>query len=229
MINSIWKKIVPKDIIASLKTYQILNFKYGHLQTVKSWTCVDRKGNPIPWYTYPSIEYIKQLNFLEKEVFEYGSGYSSMFWAERCKSLVSVEDNEEWYNKIKTKLPINVDYCFTKNKETYTRAILNYKKKFDVIIIDGNYRYECAVIARDKLSETGMIILDNSDWQEKTSHFLRESNLIEVDMTGFGPINSYTWTTSFFFSRSFNFSPACGHQPVHGIGSLRHRESYNDS
>ncbi|MDF5731734.1 MAG: hypothetical protein PUP92_27940 [Rhizonema sp. PD38] len=224
MIKPILTKLVPKTISASFKTYQILNFKYGHLQTARDWACIDKDGSPIPWYTYPSIDYIKQLNFLEKEVFEYGSGYSSIFWAERCKSLVSVEDNEDWYNRIKIKLPVNVDYYFINDTKSYINLILNNDKKFDVIIIDGSHRYECAVVARDQLSETGMIILDNSDWGEKTANFLRESDLIQVDMTGFGPINSYTWTTSFFFSRGFNFSPAYDRQPVHGIGSLKHRE-----
>ncbi len=224
-MKKILTNLVPKGLSASFKTYQILNFKYGHFQTAQDWVCIDKDGNSIPWYTYPAIEYIKQLDFSEKEVFEYGSGYSSIFWAGRCKSLVSVEDNEEWYNKIKIKLPINVDYYFLNDKKSYINVISNNDKKFDVIIIDGSHRDECAVVARDKLSETGMIVLDNSDWKEKTANFLRESDLIQVDMTGFGPINSYTWTTSFFFSRGFNFSPAYDRQPVHGIGSLKHRES----
>ncbi|MCL0042054.1 hypothetical protein M1N12_03225, partial [Peptococcaceae bacterium] len=35
-------------------------------------------------------------------------------------------------------------------------------------------------------------------------------------MTGFGPINGYTWTTSFFFHREFNFKPLHSRQPLHG-------------
>ncbi|MEH1823016.1 MAG: hypothetical protein V7L31_28725 [Nostoc sp.] len=225
MIQLILKKLVSASIKSSLKAYQTLSFEYGHFKTAQDWVCLDKYGKPIPWYTYPAIEYIKQLDFSDKVIFEYGSGYSSIFWAERCKTMVSIEDNEEWYNKIKNRLPKNVDYLLINEKKSYINSILDYNHKFDVIIIDGSDRYECAVIAREKLSETGIIVLDNSDWQEKASNFLRESNLIQVDMAGFGPINSYTWTTSFFFSRYFNFSPASDRQPVHGIGSLKHRNA----
>jgi hypothetical protein len=96
--------------------------------------------------------------------------------------------------------------------------------KFDVIIIDGSHRYECALHARSKLAGDGLIILDNSDWKQKTAQLLRESDLIEVDMAGFGPINRYTWTTSIFFRRAVNLVPANDRQPVHGIGSVNRRD-----
>jgi len=48
---------------------------------------------------------------------------------------------------------------------------------------------------------------------------LRQSNLIEVDMAGFGPINDYTSTTSFYFHRQFAAPPRADRQPVPGIGS----------
>lgn len=108
-------------------------------------------------------------------------------------------------------------------KNDYVNSIKLHSQKYDVIIIDGSHRYECALNSVEKLRIGGSVILDNSDWYEKTASFLRDANLIEVDMTGFGPINGYTWTTSFFFHREFNFKPLYNRQPVHGIGSLKHR------
>ena len=126
--------------------------------------------------------------------------------------------------KIKDLLPSHVEYHLIEEKQKYIEAIRGYSTKFDVIIIDGSHRYECAREAIDQLRDNGFIILDNSDWKEKTSKFLRESDLIEVDMAGFGPINGYTWTTSFYFKRNVKLTPAFDCQPVHGIGSLTHRE-----
>lgn len=120
-------------------------------------------------------------------------------------------------------MPKNVDYLFISEKNDYVNSIKLSSQKFDVIIIDGSYRYECALTAVEKLREGGIIILDNSDWYEKTAFFLRDANLIEVDMTGFGPINNYTWTTSFFIHREFDFEPIHNRQPKHGIGSLRNK------
>ena len=36
--------------------------------------CLDKDGNPIPWYTYPAIEYLSQFDYSDKEIFEYGCG-----------------------------------------------------------------------------------------------------------------------------------------------------------
>ena len=135
-----------------------------------------------------------------------------------------MEDNREWYNKIKVKLPDYVEYHLVEESQEYINSINNYHNKFDIIIIDGSHRYKCAVEALGKLREEGFIILDNSDWEEKTSELLRESDLIEVDMSGFGPVNEYTWTTSFYFRRTVKLTPAYDRQPMHGIGGLKHRE-----
>ena len=94
----------------------------------------------------------------------------------------------------------------------------------DVIIIDGEHRLECAKAARSRLRHDGLMILDNSDWFERTAEFLRGTDLIEVDMSGFGPINGYTWTTSFFLTRNVNLKSLGPRQPMPGIGSLPHRE-----
>ena len=48
--------------------------------------------------------------------------------------------------------------------------------------------------------------------------------IIEVDMSGFGPINRYTWTTSFYFRRKVDLMPAFDRQPVPGIGSMKRIE-----
>ena len=180
--------------------------------------CVDAQGNPIPWYTYPAIEYIKQLDLSDKHVFEYGSGYSTLFWSSRCKSLTSVEHDEHWYQQIRHRLPENVSYNLKQNIQDYVKFINTIGEKFDVIIIDGAHRLDCAAAALSNLKPTGFIILDNSDWMTKASQLLRDANLIEVDMSGFGPINNYTWTTSFYFSRQVELKPADPTQPRAGIG-----------
>lgn len=96
--------------------------------------------------------------------------------------------------------------------------------KFDVIVIDGIERFACAQEAVKNLKQDGFIILDNSDWHEKTSEFLRAHDLIEIDMSGFGPINNYTWTTSLFLKRGVDLVPLSTRQPLHAIGALKKSE-----
>ena len=214
------KSLLPQKFRKTLRNYKILSSYLGQYKSMRLRECVDRNGTPIPWYTYPAIEYIRQLDFSDKIIFEYGSGNSTRFWAGRCKKIVSIEHNKEWYNKIKNGLPGHVEYHLLEEAQEYIKSINNYSNKFDVIVIDGMHRYKCAIEALGKLRDNGFIILDNSDWYEKTSKLLRDSDLIEVDMSGFAPINGHTHTTSFYFRRNVKLRPASDRQPMHGIGSL---------
>ena len=53
---------------------------------------------------------------------------------------------------------------------------------------------------------------------DETMKKLRDSGLIEVDFSGFGPSNGYVWTTSIFLKRNFDFK-IC--QQLYPIGGLR--------
>lgn len=215
MISKIIKKtigkLIPGYLKAQLRNFYILAFDYGQLKTIKNWECIDRWGNPIPWYTYPAIEFLNSLNFSNKSVFEYGGGNSTLWWAKKVLNIVSVEHDPEWFAKIESKLQVNyrnVKLILERDKDSYINTILKSDLKFDVVVIDGRWRGDCAKVIGEKLNfkEGFMIILDNSDWYPKTTKYIREKyDTIQVDFHGFGSINSYTWTTSIFLSRNFTF------------------------
>jgi len=76
----------------------------------------------------------------------------------------------------------------------------------DLVIIDGMFRRLCAEFVTEKISsessKTIMVIFDNSDWYPKTIRSFGQKNKswFQVDFSGFGPINEYTWTTSVFLN-----------------------------
>lgn len=204
---------------------EILAKDFGFWNTAKEWKCINAAGDPIPWYTYPAIEYIRQLDLSDKTVLEFGSGYSTLFWASRCKKVYAIEDDAKWHSIIAPEAPANVEYLLLEDRDAYVNAARSIgEEQFDVIIVDGSHRYQCAENSRPLLNPSGFMILDNSDWREETSRFLRDSDLIEVDMSGFGPINPYTWTTSFYLSREVRLKSAGARQPLHGIGALLKNE-----
>ncbi|MGB7316259.1 MAG: hypothetical protein WA939_25265 [Nodosilinea sp.] len=191
-----------------------LKEKYGYKHAKVSQKPVDANHEPLPWFTYPAIEYLAQLDLSSKTIFEWGSGNSSLFLAKRCKQITSVESNKEWYEYCSQELLSNQKILFREESE-FAEAIDESLSKFDLIIIDSLRRGECAKKAIEHLNSGGLIILDNSDWHPNTSAFLRDScNLLEVDMHGFGPVNAYSWTTSLFFHRDFNFPPRESKQPT---------------
>lgn len=219
--------LLPSGIKATLRNYRTLSLELGQFKSMQMWKPIDKDNHPIPWFTYPSIEYINQLDLSSYDIFEYGSGYSSLYWAERCKSLTSIEDSGIWHSKMAPQMPRKVDYRLCEDKESYIRSIKESALFYDLIVIDGSHRFDCAKEALPKLKNTGFMIVDNTESLDKTSAWLRAQGLIEVDMAGFGPLNDYTWITSFFFSRNVLLKPRLERQPTTSIGGAYRVEDIN--
>lgn len=196
-------------------------------KSIDEKVCVDKNGNPIPWYTYPAIEYISQFDYSQKNIFEYGCGYSSMFWADRAKKVVSIEDKTDWFERWKKEFQKdNLDIRWRDEGEGYFNAIFEDNQKYDVIIVDGKRRADCARCATKQLNDGGIVILDDSDRINTSKEYvdavaaLKAADLLQVDFYGFCPMNNYTKTTSIFFSRNFNFESLYTIQPINGLGNL---------
>jgi hypothetical protein len=202
-----------------LTIIDIFENAYGHQKSVALGKPVDAELNPIPWYTYPAIEYLKQFDFSGKNIFEYGSGNSSIFWASLASTVTSVEVDSAWFEIISKSKISNLSIHLKEQKSEYVDFIGNANKLYDLIVIDGAYRYDCARTAIKHLCDDGLIILDNSERYPELCLNLRSYDLIQVDFFGFGPINYYTWTTSLFFQKNCKLKPL-NKLPCFGIGSL---------
>ena len=226
MIKKIASLLVPRSIKTQVKNFIILSKTYGQYKSIKNLSPIDEKGAPLPWYTYPAIEFLNQFDFSDSNVFEFGSGNSSLYWAKRCSTLISIEHNPYWYNKIKHNLKSNQRLFLRKEKDEYVKSINEFETKFDIIIIDGAFRQDCATeIKKNLLLESGMVILDNSDWYTETARFLKDSmDMIQVDFHGFGPVNPYTWTTSLLLTRGVMLKSEI--QPAYSLSPLRHKHEH---
>lgn len=182
------------------------NRYYGQSTTRERWQSVDVEGNPIPWMTYSALFQLEQFDFSVADIFEWGGGFSSLYWARRCKSLNTVEHDPEWVAFVRDRNLANLT-CHNIPLERYAEYIDNFTQKFDVIIVDGyildGMRMKCAEHALNRLHEGGVIIVDNSDWLANTCAFLRSRGFIQSDYCGFGPINNYPWCTSLFHKGEF--------------------------
>lgn len=203
---------------------RILSQSFGHARSVRQAEPVDAEGREIPWFTYPAIEYLSQWDLSGKTVFEFGAGNSTIFWCRQGARVVSVESNRAWYERVRPRLAANAELHLVEETARYAARLMEGPGLFDVIVVDGIERRACCAAALQKLRPGGVIILDNSDWHHHCAALLRAAGLLEVDFSGFGPINGYTWTTSLFFRRDFDFPRKQDHQPVHGIGSVPERE-----
>lgn len=175
-------------------------------------------GEPVPWFTLPATAYLDQLDFSDRRVFEFGSGFSTLYWQHRAASVTSVEDDEEWYAEMKDRLdPDRVTYLHVIDPERYVGAIET--GTYDVVVIDGSWREQCVAPALAHLSPRGVLIFDNADWYPEQAAQIRGAGLLEVDFTGVAPGNAYTSTTSMFFRPGAAIEPLSV-QPVVGAGGM---------
>jgi hypothetical protein len=175
----------------------------GWFRSYKTKEAVDKNCKPIPWCTYSFIKFIEPRLSKEFNVFEYGSGNSTIWYAERVKYIVSVEHEEKWANKLKQSLPDNANLILQKrdNYKNYIKMVGTLGIVFDIIIIDGIFRVECVSESLNHLNDGGVIIFDNSEREEYSSSIeaLNSQSFKRIDFIGLGPVTSIQTTTSIFY------------------------------
>ena len=202
-------RLIPRRLITSIRFITIFNKGFGHSSRDNGF-CVDGTGSPIPWIAYPCLEFLSRLDFSNANVFEFGSGSSTLWWAKRSKSVHCIEREQDWFNLVRAKIPTNASIELCRNESKYAQTILNKEGAFDVIIVDGAVRYPCVETAIQKISDEGIIVLDNSEWYPNACALLREHGFMQVDFSGFSPINAFTSCTSLF---------------VKNVEAFRHRQT----
>jgi hypothetical protein len=141
--DNIWNKLQKREKAHNKKDNQISNNiisekidLYGRINSNKSKKPIDADGNPIPWYTYPAIEFFNQINVIDLKIFEYGCGYSTIYWNVRGAKVWSVDHDQLWFNEIKNQL---FDQCkglyLASDKYQYANSIKKCNEKFDIIVI----------------------------------------------------------------------------------------------
>ena len=136
----------------------------GWMRSMQEHKPVDKNGTVLPWMNYAIIHFLKKSLNKNINLFEYGSGYSTLFYANLVKTVTSVEYDKIWMERIKKTLPENAKITYQqKDKDgRYCRTVNITNQKYDVVIIDGRDRINCIKQSIESLSEFGVIILDDS-------------------------------------------------------------------
>ena len=64
----------------------------------------DFLSEPKPWMCFPAIEQLERLLTRQSRVFEYGSGGSTIYFAQRAAEVVSIEHEPSWYQRVGAEL-----------------------------------------------------------------------------------------------------------------------------
>jgi hypothetical protein len=175
--------------------------------SVRNRLPVDSSNNELPWLTYSAIHFLDDRIENHFSIFEYGSGHSTIWLSRRAASIVSVEHDREWYDRMKEKFSdySNITYKYKSLvTDAYVNEILQYNSAFDVIMIDGRERVKCSLNSLGALKSDGIIIWDNS---ERPSYqdgfeFLMKNGFKRLDFRGLGPIMTFEWCTSVFYRKN---------------------------
>lgn len=116
-----------------------------------------------PWISYDAQTAIAAFLTPEKSMLEFGSGMSTVWYGKHAGSVVSIEDHREWFKVVEqlvAPLP-TIDLRWAETRADY--IALAPDRPYDLIMIDGNWRDECADFAIAHLAPGGIVYLDNCD------------------------------------------------------------------
>jgi hypothetical protein len=138
----------------------------------------------VPWWTFKATSTVEEhlRRFPQAQVFEWGSGASTVWLAKRASSVVTVEHDARWAKMVaeiaprnvqimlvetpplkgfKTEIPSSKSGASGQDFALYVAAIDATSDQFDLIIIDGRAREACLGLALKHLTPEGIIVFDN--------------------------------------------------------------------
>ena len=199
---------------------------------LRDWVSTTFLGRPLleagmPWMTFAAMRWLRAYLRPTMSVFEWGSGGSTLFFAERVARVVSVEYDAAWSSAVRARLQaegrtnvtlrdlppepgpadriyLSSDPQFAgRNFRRYATSVLDHPDgAFDLVLVDGRARLGCVVSALPKLRRDGVLVLDNSEREDaaEACALLAGSGWSVRHFSGPGPCSRWPvfWRTSAF-------------------------------
>ena len=204
-INTIVKLLAEPKVMAALLSQRDFGYllDVGWFESFRSQKPVDKNGSPIPWFSYPFIDFLENRLSSEVKLLEFGSGNSTFYFGNRISKVYSIEHNQNWFEIVSELKPTNAELILTKSDslENYLKPLDGISYKFDIIIIDGLHRNACIKKSVHNLSTGGVIILDDSERKEYKEgvDFLASNKFRRLDFWGIAPTVLFKKCTSLFY------------------------------
>jgi hypothetical protein len=114
-------------------------------------------SDKMPWLSFGAIEYLKKIIEPDMQVFEYGSGGSTLFWASRVKQVVSIEHDKAWFDKlqdyfIRNKIK-NVKYELVAPEVDHRNVPAHFNNPNDYVSADENFAGKSFELYAKKIDE----------------------------------------------------------------------------
>jgi predicted O-methyltransferase YrrM len=132
----------------------------------------------IPWWSFGAVKFLGGRLRADQEVFEFGSGGSTIFIGSKVRSLTCVEDERQWVDHVVeaaakrglkgvSVLYRPFDFWKTESFGQSDYLLALDGRSYDVIVVDGKewsdqVRDQCFWRAEDHIKKGGLIILDDA-------------------------------------------------------------------
>jgi hypothetical protein len=178
----------------------------GWMEGLKRGYPCRRDGSELPWLNFSVISFLEKRLSKELTLFEFGSGYSTLFYARAVNKVTSIEYDENWYEIIRKKLPDNAKLIRRKKDidGDYCRSICDQSDElYDVVVVDGRDRVNCIKQSITKLSDRGVILLDDSQREKYSDGILyaKHKGYLTLDFEGLTSSGSVMNRTTIFYRR----------------------------
>lgn len=207
--RALFKKLFPAQA-ARNQAYRLLIrnrnsylHSSGWMQSLQDEKPVDTDGGPLPWMNFPVIHFLEERLKADQHLFEFGSGYSTRFYAARVAQVTSVEYDDHWYHVVEDSLPDNATLVL-QDKDVdgeYCRVAVNSGKTYDVIVVDGRDRVNCVKQSIDALTPTGVLLLDDSQREryQEGVEFAKQRGFKHLHLEGLKPTGPGLDRTTIFY------------------------------
>jgi len=162
-------------------------------------------GSEVPWMNYCVVAFLEQRLQNDLRLFEYGSGFSTIFFSRLVASVTSVEHDQAWFDKLTPRLAGNVELLLRREDANgdYCRSIHATGQRYDVVVVDGRDRVNCIKQSLGTLSSRGVILLDDSQRSEygEGLALARSQGYLTLDFEGLKPVSCEGSRTTVMYRR----------------------------
>lgn len=178
----------------------------GWFRSAISQRPVDADGRPLPWLSYPFIDFIRPRLRRDMVVVEFGAGQSTLFWASHVSQVLSVEDNPAWFDELKPQLPDNASVLLqtldAAQPMAYAQAADRMLGAADIVLVDGPERDLTLRNAPRLLRPGGVVVLDNagrSSYDAASAELTGVHGFRRLDFIGMAPGGARECSTALYY------------------------------